>query len=38
MQHYYSENPEIKSERNKIIYKIFDKNIEIITDNGVFSK
>ena len=38
MQHYYSENPEIKSERNKIIYNIFDKNIELITDNGVFSK
>ena len=38
MQHYYSENPEIKSECNKIIYNIFDKNIELITDNGVFSK
>ena len=32
MQHYYSENPEIKSERNKIIYNIFDKNIELITE------
>ena len=38
MQHYYSESPKIKSNKGNIIYTILDKNIELITDNGVFSK
>ena len=38
MQHYYSENPKIKSDRSNIHYSILDKNIELTVDNGVFSK
>ena len=38
MQHYYSESPKIKSNKGNINYTILDKNIELITDNGVFSK
>ncbi|MDO5088280.1 MAG: class I SAM-dependent methyltransferase [Leptotrichiaceae bacterium] len=38
MEHYFSENPNIKSERKKIKYTIGNKKFEFITDNGVFSK
>lgn len=38
MQHYFSENPKIKSEKKIIKYTIENKNFEFITDNGVFSK
>ena len=38
MEHYFSENPSIKSERRNIKYSINDKFFEFITDNGVFSK
>ena len=38
MEHYFSESPDIKSEKRKIEYSIGGKNFEFITDNGVFSK
>lgn len=38
MQHYYSENPDIKTNRRNMLYSIGNKEIEIYTDNGVFSK
>ncbi|RRD39297.1 class I SAM-dependent methyltransferase [Leptotrichia sp. OH3620_COT-345] len=38
MEHYFSENPNTKSERKKIKYTIENKTFEFITDNGVFSK
>lgn len=38
MNHYFSEKPEIKSEKKIIKYTIQNKKFEFITDNGVFSK
>ena len=38
MNHYFSEKPDIKSQRKKIKYTIENKEMEFITDNGVFSK
>ncbi|WP_068268127.1 class I SAM-dependent methyltransferase [Caviibacter abscessus] len=38
MEHYFSENPNIKSKRKNILFTFNDKNCEFITDNGVFSK
>ena len=38
MKHYFSEKPEIKSEKKIIKYTIQNKKFEFITDNGVFSK
>lgn len=38
MEHYYTNNPTSKSEERMINYKIEDKNIKFISDNGVFSK
>ena len=38
MNHYFSEKPDIKSQREKIKYTIENKEMEFITDNGVFSK
>lgn len=38
MNHYFSEKPEIKSEKKTIKYIIQNKKFEFITDNGVFSK
>ncbi len=38
MEHYFSENPEIKSEKRVIKYTISGKEFEFVTDNGVFSK
>ena len=38
MNHYFSEKPEIKSEKRIIKYTIQNKKFEFITDNGVFSK
>ncbi|MBO5143666.1 MAG: class I SAM-dependent methyltransferase [Clostridia bacterium] len=38
MEHYYSNNPTSKSEERIIEYKIKEKNIKFISDNGVFSK
>ena len=38
MNHYFSEKPEIKSEKKIIKYTIQNKNFEFITDNGVYSQ
>jgi len=38
MEHYYTNNPTSKSEERIIEYKIKDKTMKFITDNGVFSK
>ena len=38
MQHYFSENPDIKSNRRKIYLNFLDKNFVFTTDNGIFSK
>ena len=38
MDYYFSEKPEIKSEKKTIKYIIQNKKFEFITDNGVFSK
>lgn len=38
MQHYFSENPEIKSEKKLVDYTVENRKFEFITDNGVFSK
>ena len=38
MEHYFSSNPESKSEEKMIEYKFNDKEYSFITDNGVFSK
>ena len=38
MNNYFSEKPEIKSEKKIIKYTIQNKKFEFITDNGVFSK
>ena len=37
-EHYYTNNPTSKSEERLIEYKIKDKIIKFISDNGVFSK
>lgn len=38
MEHYYTNNPTSKSEERMIEYKINEKTIKFISDNGVFSK
>ena len=38
MEHYYSQNPSISHDENKILFKIKDIELELITDSGVFSK
>ena len=38
MEHYYTNNPTSKSEERMIEYKINEKIIKFISDNGVFSK
>lgn len=38
MEHYYTNNPTSKSEERTLEYKIKDKTIKFISDNGVFSK
>lgn len=38
MEHYFSENPNIKSNRKNIEYNIGEKKFKFTTDNGVFSK
>lgn len=38
MEHYYTNNPTSKSEERLIEYKIKDKSIKFVSDNGVFSK
>ena len=38
MEHYYTNNPTSKSEERMLTYKIADKIINLMSDNGVFSK
>lgn len=38
MSHYYDNNPSVASNEGKIVFTIFDKEITLVTDNGVFSK
>ena len=38
MSHYFSEKPNVKSNKKNINYSIKEKNFNFITDNGVFSK
>lgn len=38
MQHYFSENPDIKSNKKKIELNFLDKKFIFTTDNGIFSK
>jgi len=38
MEHYYSSNPTSESNEKNIVYEINHQKIELITDNGVFSK
>lgn len=38
MEHYYSQNPSVSHDENKISYKLKDMELEFITDAGVFSK
>lgn len=38
MQHYFSENPNIKSKKKNISFIFNNKKYNFITDNGVFSK
>ncbi|WP_010246758.1 class I SAM-dependent methyltransferase [Acetivibrio cellulolyticus] len=38
MEHYYSQNPSVSHDENKINYKLNNIELEFITDAGVFSK
>ena len=38
MSHYYDLDPSLASKENKITLEIYSKKIELVTDNGVFSK
>lgn len=38
MSHYFDSNPNVAHHEKVISFKIFDKQIELITDSGVFSK
>lgn len=38
MKHYFSENPEVKSNKRDIKYTINNQKFNFVTDNGVFSK
>lgn len=38
LEHYFTNNPGLKSELRVINYKILDKQINFYSDNGVFSK
>jgi 16S rRNA (guanine1207-N2)-methyltransferase len=38
MEHYYSQNPSVSHDENKISYSLNDFELEFITDAGVFSK
>lgn len=38
MEHYYSQNPSVSHDENKISYRLNDFELEFITDAGVFSK
>ena len=38
MEHYFTNNTNLKSELKKIVYKINDREFTFFSDNGVFSK
>lgn len=38
MEHYFTNNPNLKSELRNIVYKIKNQEIIFLSDNGVFSK
>ncbi len=38
LEHYFTNNPDLKSELRNIIYKYKDYRLEFLSDNGVFSK
>ena len=38
MEHYFTNNTNLKSELRKIVYKIDDREFTFFSDNGVFSK
>ena len=38
MEHYYSQNPSVSHNENKIHFKVREIELELITDAGVFSK
>lgn len=38
MEHYFTNNPNLKSELRTIIFKYKEFNLEFLSDNGVFSK
>lgn len=38
MDHYYSQNPSVSHDENKIRFIVKDIELELITDSGVFSK
>ena len=38
MSHYFDSNPNVAHHEKVISFKLFDKQIELITDSGVFSK
>lgn len=38
MEHYYSQNPSVSHDENKILFKTKDIKLDLITDSGVFSK
>ncbi len=38
MSHYYDENPDVKSDEKHITYECYQQSIDLITDNGVFSR
>lgn len=38
MEHYFTNNPNLKSELKEIIYKYNDEELLFLSDNGVFSK
>lgn len=38
MDHYYSQNPSVSHDENKIRFNVKDIELELITDSGVFSK
>ena len=38
MEHYFTNNPDLKSELKELNYEILGDNLRFFSDNGVFSK
>lgn len=38
MQHYFTQNPKVKSEKKEIFFTFLDNKYTFFTDNGVFQK